>query len=134
MTMKRLLGALALIAVAATGRVAAHHSYAAYDTTRLVEIEGVVEDFQMMSPHSLLKVTDDNGRSYTFEWLATNGMRRWGIESDTIKKGERVVAGGHPRRDFDESAILNCRSVRRMSDGWTWAPGRPNVSRLPQTP
>jgi Family of unknown function (DUF6152) len=123
MMMKRVLWTLVLVGVVATGRVAAHHSYAAYDTTRLVEIEGVVEDFQMLSPHSLLKVKDDNGRVYTFEWLATNGMRRLGIEQDTIKKGERLVASGHARRDFDESSILNCKLVKRMSDGRTW--GRP---------
>jgi uncharacterized protein DUF6152 len=131
MTMTRVFGALALVAVAATGRVSAHHSYAAYDTTRLVDIEGVVEDFQWISPHSLLKVKADDGRVYTFEWLATNAMRRWGIEPDTLKRGDRVVAGGHARRDFAESAILNCRSVRRMSDGWAWAPGRPTAARVP---
>jgi uncharacterized protein DUF6152 len=120
MTMTRVFGALALVAVAATGRVSAHHSYAAYDTTRLVDIEGVVEDFQWISPHSLLKVKADNGRVYTFEWLATNGMRRLGVEPDTIKKGDRLVGSGHPRRDFDESSVLNCKLVRRMSDGRTW--------------
>jgi Family of unknown function (DUF6152) len=129
--MKRVLWALVLVGVIATGHASAHHSYAAYDTTRIVEIEGIVEEFQMISPHSLLKVRDDNGRTYTFEWLATNAMQRWGITPDTIKTGDRVIVGGHARRDFDESRILNCRSVRRMSDGWTWAPGRPNASRLP---
>ena len=119
--MKHVLCAVALIgAVASATPVFAHHSYAAYDTTRLVEIAGVVEGFQMLSPHSLLTVRADDGRVYTFEWLATNGMRRWGIEHDTLKKGERVVVGGHPRRDFDETSVLNCKSVRRASDGWTW--------------
>jgi hypothetical protein len=120
MTMKRMLGALTLIAMATTGRVSAHHSYAAYDTTRLVDIEGVVEDFQVISPHTLLKLKADDGRVYTFEWLATNGMTRLGVAHDTIKKGERLVASGNPRRDFDESSILNCKLVRRMSDGRTW--------------
>jgi hypothetical protein len=131
MMMKRTLYAVALLVAVATGRLWAHHSYAEYDTTRVVEIEGVVEDFKMISPHSLLKVKADDGRVYTFEWLATNAMQRWGIQPDTIKKGDRVVAGGHARRDFADTAILNCRSVRRMSDGWTWAAGRPNAAPLP---
>jgi len=129
--MKPIVCSLTLVAIVASARLSAHHSYADYDTTRLVEIEGVVEDFKMISPHSLLKVKADDGRVYTFEWLATNAMQRWGIQPDTIKKGDRVVAGGHARRDFAETAILNCRSVRRMSDGWTWAAGRPNAARLP---
>jgi len=119
--MTRVLCAVALTGIVATGSsMSAHHSYSSYDTTRVVEIEGTIEDFQMISPHSLLTVRDRDGRAYTFEWLATNGMKRWGIESDTLKKGEHVVAGGNPRRDFDESGILNCRSVRRPSDGWKW--------------
>jgi uncharacterized protein DUF6152 len=123
--MKPIVCSLTLVAIVASARLSAHHSYADYDTTRLVEIEGVVEEFRMISPHSLLKVKADDGRVYTFEWLATNAMRRWGIEPDTLKTGDRVVAGGHARRDFAESAILNCRSVRRMSDGWAWIPGQP---------
>jgi hypothetical protein len=118
--MKRVLWVLAIVGVVATGRVAAHHSYAAYDNARLVDIEGVVEDFKVLSPHSLLKVKADDGRVYTFEWLATNGMTRLGISQDTIKTGEHLVASGNPRRDFDESGILNCKLVRRMSDGQTW--------------
>jgi len=118
-SMKSILWALAIVGIVATGRVSAHHSYAAYDTARLVDIEGVVEDFQVISPHSLLKVKADDGRVYTFEWLATNGMTRLGVAQDTIKKGERLVASGNPRRDFDESSIVNCKLVR-MSDGRTW--------------
>jgi len=120
--------ALAIVATVAVTPVLAHHSYASYDTAKLVEIDGVVEDFQLMSPHSLLKVRADDGRVYTFEWLAIAAMQRWRIASDTLHKGDRVMAGGNPRRDFEQSSILNCRSVHRMTDNWSWVAG----TRAPQ--
>jgi hypothetical protein len=119
--MTRTLIAVAIAAsLAGASRVSAHHSYAAYDTTRLVEIEGTIEEFQYLSPHSLLRVRDRDGRLYVFEWLAINAMKRWSIEADTLKKGEHVIVGGNPRRDFDESGIVNCKSVRRPADDWKW--------------
>ena len=119
--MTRTVIAVAIVAaLAGTSRVSAHHSYAAYDTSRIVEINGVIEEFHMISPHSLLKVKAEDGRVYTFEWLAIAAIKRWGIDAETLKVGDRLVVGGQPRRDIEESGILNCKSVLRPSDGWKW--------------
>jgi hypothetical protein len=121
MTTRYVCGVLVAVAVLFGGApVIAHHSYGDYDNTRVVEIEGVIEGLQLISPHSLLKVRGDDGRVYTFEWLAVRGLQRWGIGTDTLHKGDRVIAGGNPRRDFEASSLLNCRSVQRPSDGWKW--------------
>jgi Family of unknown function (DUF6152) len=50
--MKRALCALLLTAVAGTS-VIAHHSYAAYDRERVIDVEGDVESFEWISPHSV---------------------------------------------------------------------------------
>ena len=118
--MKRTLCTAAIIAATMGGSTSAHHSYAAYDRSRIVEIEGVIEDFEQVAPHSLLKVRADDERLYTAEWLAPIGLRRAQIEPDTLKKGDRVVLTGNPRRDFDETSVLNFKSVRRLDDGWKW--------------
>jgi len=118
--MKRVLCAVAIVAATAGTPTSAHHSYAAYDTARIIEIEGVIEDFEWVAPHSLLKVRADDARLYTAEWRAPIAMLRAGIERDTLKKGERIVITGNPRRDFDESGVLNFKSVRRLADGWKW--------------
>jgi Family of unknown function (DUF6152) len=121
MTTRYVVSVLVAVAVLIGGAPAiAHHSYGHYDNARVVEVEGVIEDLQLISPHSLLKVRGDDGRVYTFEWLAVRGLQRWGISADTLHKGDRVVAGGNPRRDFEASGLLNCRSVQRLSDGWKW--------------
>jgi len=44
--MKRVLFAIAIAAVAAASSVSAHHSYSAYHVDRLVEVEGVIDDFE----------------------------------------------------------------------------------------
>jgi len=111
-----------LVGVAvAGGRPAAHHSYSAYDTTRVVAIEGVIEEFKVMSPHTLLTVRAD-GRIYTGEWLASAALKRSGIDAGTLKVEEQIVIRGNPRRDFDESGVMNLKGVLRASDGWTWGP------------
>ena len=118
--MKRGLCTVAIIAAMAGGQVSAHHKYATYKTDRIVEIEGVIEDFEVMAPHSLLKVRDGEGHLYTAEWQSPIGMKRSGIDAGTLRKGDRVVLKGNPRGDFAESGVVNCRSVTRPADGWTW--------------
>ena len=69
-TMKHLLIVLAIVAAATGGSLSAHHSYSAYDVDRLVEVEGVIDEFEWRAPHSLLKVKADDGGMYIFEWQA----------------------------------------------------------------
>jgi hypothetical protein len=119
---KRTICAAAILAAMVGGRASAHHSYAAYDTTRFVDIDGVIDEFKVMSPHTLLIVRAGDGRTYTGEWLATAALKRSGIDAGTLKAEERVVIRGNARRDFNESGVMNLKGVRRPADGWTWGP------------
>jgi hypothetical protein len=87
---------------------------------RIVDVQGVLEAFEWVAPHSLLKVKDDEGRLYIFEWQAPLSLQRRGIQEDTLKKGDRLVVTGNPHRGFDENRILNFKSVKRPADGWKW--------------
>ena len=118
--MKWGLCVVAIVAAIARGQVSAHHSYAAYERDRLVEIEGVIEDFEVVAPHSLLKVRADDAHLYTAEWQSPSGLKRVGIEPGTLMKGDRVIMKGNPRRDFAESRVMNFKAVTRPADGWTW--------------
>jgi hypothetical protein len=121
---KRSLCAVLLTAVAGTS-VAAHHSYAAYDRDRIIDVEGVVGSFEWISPHSFLRVKADDGRLYIGEWRAAAAMQRIGVEKDTIRAGDRVVMSGNPKRDIEVSGIVNITSVRRLSDGLKWPAQEP---------
>jgi Family of unknown function (DUF6152) len=118
--MRHALFALAIAAAAAATPLSAHHSYSGYDTDRLVEVQGVLEAFEWVAPHSLLKVKDDEGSLHIFEWQAPFSLQRRGVQEDTLKKGDRLVVAGNPHRGFDENRILNLKSVRRPADGWKW--------------
>ena len=122
--MRRVLFAIAIATVAAGSFVSAHHSYSAYHVDRLVEVEGVIDDFEWRAPHSLLRVKADDASLYIFEWQAPLSLQRRGIQQDTLKPGDRIVITGNPHREFEQNRILNFKSVRRLSDGWKW-PNKP---------
>ena len=86
----------------------------------IVEIEGVIDEFEWRAPHSLLKVKTDDGSMHIFEWQAPGSLQRRGVQQDTLKTGDRIVVGGNPHREFEQNRILNFKSVRRLSDGWKW--------------
>jgi hypothetical protein len=108
------------------GVVYAHHSFtAAYDNTKRVEVEGVVKEFIWRNPHSFLRidVTDKSGKveTWSLEWGSSNQLSaaKYPVTRTSIKAGDRIVAGGEPRRD---PAVKGLRvfSIKRPLDGWMW--------------
>lgn len=102
--------------------LAAHHSYASYDTARTVTVEGVLEEFVWVAPHSLIKLRGDDGRLYTAEWRAPGALGRIGVKKDTLKPGDRLALKGNPRRDFADTGIMSFKAIRRELDGWVFPP------------
>ena len=108
------------------GAVYAHHSFtAAYDNTKRVEVEGVVKEFIWRNPHSFLRidVTDKAGKveTWSLEWGSSNQLSaaKYPVTRTSIKAGDRIIAGGEPRRD---PAVKGLRvfSIKRPVDGWMW--------------
>lgn len=120
LAMRRFFFTLVIAAAVSGLSLSAHHSYSAYETDRLMEVQGVLEEFAWIAPHSLITVRDEDGRLYIFEWQASGSLQRRGIQQDTLKKGDRLVVTGNPHRNFEENRILNFKSVQRTADGWKW--------------
>ena len=108
------------------GAVYAHHSFtAAYDNTKRVEVEGVVKEFIWRNPHSFVRieVTDKSGKveTWSLEWGSSNQLSaaKYPVTRTSIKAGDRIIAGGEPRRD---PAVKGLRvySIKRPLDGWMW--------------
>jgi len=104
----------------------AHHSFtAAYDNTKRVEVEGVVKEFVWRNPHSFLRieVTNKEGavETWNLEWGSSSQLSaaKYPVTRTTIKAGDKIIAGGEPRRD---PAIKGLRvfSIKRPVDGWVW--------------
>ncbi|MDX1404087.1 MAG: DUF6152 family protein [Woeseiaceae bacterium] len=98
--------ALILLSTAASS----HHSFAThYDTGNIVQINGVLSDVKMRSPHSFFEVdvVNENGETETWEVEAhaVPILRRLGISNETLKVGDPVMFRG-PRSRKPEKLLL----------------------------
>jgi hypothetical protein len=90
-------GALAGIAPAS-----AHHSFAMFDRTKNVQLDGTVKDWQFTNPHSwlqLLVVENGNPVEYGIEGSSVNTLLRIGWGPKTFKPGDKVSVVINPLRD-----------------------------------
>jgi hypothetical protein len=91
------------------GPAAAHHSTAAFDTTRVVKIEGTVTQFRWINPHASFKVDgksegDDPDGLWTVEMTAPNILINQGWTRTALQVGDHVTIYVNPLRS---TAALN---------------------------
>jgi hypothetical protein len=83
--------------------VAAHHSAAMFDHESLVEVTGVVKEFQYTNPHSwlIIDVTNDDGSVTTwgFEAEGPSSLMRAGIRRSDLPAGTPITIRGNPMKD-----------------------------------
>ena len=125
--MRRTLTALGIGTLVAVTPVSAHHSFAAYYfEDHSITLEGVVQEFQLRSPHAILIFTsrDRDGREQTFsaEWGNPRRLSSQGVTKDTLKPGDAVVVTGSPGRVGSENKV-HLKGIKRPADGWVWSGG-----------
>jgi uncharacterized protein DUF6152 len=102
MKIKTLLGSAALMAMMAVPAFA-HHSAAMFDHEQLVELTGVVKEFQYTNPHSWLLVdvtnTDGTVTTWGFEAEGPSTLMRAGIRKSMLPPGTEITIRGNPLRD-----------------------------------
>jgi hypothetical protein len=97
------LGA-ALATLGGAAPAVAHHSTAAFDTTRVVKIEGTVTQFRWINPHASFKV---DGKSdgdapdglWTVEMTAPNVLINQGWTRTALQNGDHVTVYVNPLRN-----------------------------------
>jgi Family of unknown function (DUF6152) len=81
----------------------AHHSFAMFDATKLVTLEGTVKQFQWTNPHAwiLLMVAEDGGPpvQWAIEMNGPSSLARDGWLPKTLTPGMPVKVVVHPLRD-----------------------------------
>ena len=118
--MKRWILALAIaIAIPVVGD--AHHSIAGmYDNDQRVTIEGIIKQFQFVNPHPFvtMEVTGSNGdvEQWLLEMDNRSELIRAGMNSETLKEGDRITITGSPARR--ESHRLYIQRLDRSRDGF----------------
>jgi hypothetical protein len=124
MTRKILVLAAAVLVLAGSGRVLAHHSFTAtYDSSQQMQLEGTVKEFVWRNPHSFMRidVTDKDGttKTWTLEWGSISQLQKTEMSRTTLKPGDVVVVAGEPARDTSSARML-IQKVTRPKDGWSW--------------
>jgi hypothetical protein len=97
------LATLALAALAAAAPASAHHSFASFDTTRIVRLEGVVVEFQWTNPHAWLELDAVNPAGEVDRWgiefNSPNNLAREGWSRHMLQPGDAVTVWVNPLRD-----------------------------------
>jgi len=101
---KRTTGWLAvLVALVPAESLWAHHSLANYDTTKAVRVKGTVVEFHQINPHSFifLEQTDTDGvtRRWAVEGPSLLQLKRRGVASDVLKRGDVVEVCGYAPKE-----------------------------------
>jgi len=103
--MRQGLGKAVAVAIASAPlAAAAHHSFAMYDQTRIVTLNGTVKDFQWTNPHSVIWVlvptTGGQADLWTVELGTSPGnLNRMGWSKHSINPGDKVAVDINPLRD-----------------------------------
>lgn len=100
----RATGLAAAVLLSVCGATAsAHHSGAMFDDTKVIEVTGVVKEFQYTNPHSwlIVEVANDDGSVSTwgFEAEGPSTLLRAGIRKNDLPPGTKITLRGNPLKD-----------------------------------
>ena len=94
------LTAMSTAALFAARPLAAHHSAAMFDDTKVVELSGTVKALQWTNPHVWLQVmVGDQATEWSLEGGSPNSLSRQGWRSTTFKAGDVVTVRLRPMKD-----------------------------------
>jgi len=94
----------AVAVVALTAPAFAHHSFAMFDASKTVTLNGTVKEFEWTNPHSWLRVnvTDEKtGKPllWALELSSPARLVTMGMKSDSVHPGDQVSVTFHPMKD-----------------------------------
>lgn len=100
----------AVVVVATAGPAAAHHSFALFDMSKTVSLEGKVKTFEWSNPHSWIRLEVPGEQNAVDEWLvelpAAGNLARDGWNKNYIKVGERLILRVNPLKDGRKGGSL----------------------------
>ena len=98
-----LVAATGLILALGSSAALAHHSFAMFDNSKSVTIEGTVKEFQWTNPHSWVQLMVKDAAGKETEWSieggSPNGLSRQGWKRTAIKAGDKAKVIIHPMKD-----------------------------------
>jgi hypothetical protein len=99
----KLPAAAAIVALAVTPAVHAHHSAGMFELLTAIWLEGTVVRFDRINPHSIIAVeerpTDGQSRRWAVEGPDPGQLNRRGIPLDFLQVGDQVKVCGFPVKE-----------------------------------
>ena len=99
----RALGLACIAASVVAGSALAHHSFAIFDQTKVLNHTGTVKEFELINPHAWLHVmiTDAQGKSATwsFEGGSVAQLVGLGWTREGVRAGDKVQVSYRPMKD-----------------------------------
>lgn len=90
--------------------VFAHHSFAMFDNTKEMTLNGEIKEFQWANPHIWVQVMvpDESGKlvEWSIEGGSPNGLVRNGWTRKSLQPGDKVSITIHPLRDGSPGGSL----------------------------
>ena len=88
--------ALALLLVASVA--SAHHGWSGYDESKVMTLEGTIEDSAWSNPHAVIRLKTPKG-TWKVILAPVARMKSRGMTPEMIAKGARVRVVGYPHRE-----------------------------------
>lgn len=126
---------LVSVALCAMAPAVAHHSFATFDMTKEVKLNGTVREFQWQNPHVWIYLVVSEGsrhQEWEIEGSSLLGLKREGWTRNSYKPGDKVTITIHPKRDGSHGGSY---IIGVTADGKTLGhPNEPQVTATPKTP
>jgi len=120
---------LATTALLTTTAALAHHSFAMFDQSKTVTLEGTVRDFRWTNPHVFIELTakgeSGDDEEWSIEMTSPEHLARVGWRPGTLKPGDQLTLLIHPLIDGDRGG----QYLAGIGPGGPLAGSRPDLAR-----
>jgi hypothetical protein len=119
-------------------QVSAHHSFAMYDSSKLLSVAGTVKEFQWTNPHVILWLVKDGESGQESElWTvelptSTGNLSRMDWSKHSLAPGDRVTVEMNPLRDGHHGGSFKKVTIQATGKVLTASP--PSSAGTPSTP
>jgi hypothetical protein len=100
---------MAFVVCAGIPPATAHHSAAGQDFSKRIEVEGVVQSWEIINPHGrvVVRVSDAKGtRNIEYETHSRNNVYRAGYRDGMVKAGDKIKLFIAPNRDGSDGGYI----------------------------
>ena len=126
------LGRVAALVALSPFPAVAHHSFASFDMTKTMTLEGTVKTVQLTVPHSRLIFLVPDRKGEPVEWILEAGgpstLIKAGLKKTDLKVGDKVTFAINPSRNGEPQGNLLSMTFadgRTVRGGPFGGPGAP---------